>query len=205
MNDITFFKRIPVGFIRANCYIISGDKTNAVLIDPGGDYEKLKTVLDGSNLRAEAVLLTHGHYDHHRAAKQFQDAGAKIYMHAADREIIPYIHGFVKPVMFEPDFDVSDGETLSLAGLEIKVMHTPGHSKGGVCYYINNVLFTGDTLFHGDVGRTDLPGGNAAALRESIRKKLYALPDDTVVYPGHEEETTIGEEKRFNNYVRSDG
>lgn len=192
-SKIAFFKRAPVGFLGANCYIVSGGGGLAAVIDPGADYGGLKSLLDVNGLKAEAVLLTHGHSDHLGAAKKFQDAGVKIYMHGADA-------GMIRD--FGADAYVSDGEVLDIAGMSITVIHTPGHTKGGVCYYTCGTLFSGDTLFHGDIGRTDLPGGDPGQIEASIRDKLYTLPDDTKVFPGHEEETTIGEEKQCNQYVR---
>lgn len=192
-GKITFFKRVPAGFLGANCYMLAGAGNSAAVIDPGADYEKLKEALEGNGFKAEAVLLTHGHFDHCGAAKKFQDAGARICMHKADAEMIRD---------FKADVYVSDGDVLNVAGLSIKVMHTPGHSLGGVCYYTDGTLFSGDTLFHGDVGRTDLKGGDFGQIKKSIQEKLYTLPDDTKVYPGHEEETTTGEEKRGNHYVK---
>ena len=191
-----------MGFLGTNCYIISGDNKSAVVIDPGADFKKLKSVLETSGLKAESVLLTHGHFDHHRAAKEFQETGVKIYLHRADEKLIAYAMRTIQPVLFTPDVYIDGGQTLELAGLSIDVIHTPGHTPGGVCYYVGGILFSGDTLFHGDTGRTDLKGGNFEQIKDSVLNKLFVLPDETKVYPGHEEETTIGEEKLWNTVTR---
>ena len=201
MRDIIFFKRIPVGFLGTNCYIISGDNKNAVVIDPGADFDKLKAALETNGLTAAAALLTHGHFDHHRAAKKFQETGVKIYLHRADEGLISYAPRTITPILFTPDVYIQDGQVLELAGLDIRVIHTPGHTAGGVCYYVGGLLFSGDTLFHGDTGRTDLRGGSFAQIKDSVVNRLFVLPDETKVYPGHEEETTIGEEKQWNTIM----
>ncbi len=193
---------VSVGFLCANCYL-AGKKGQAVIIDPGANFGKIKAALEKNGLTAAAVLLTHGHFDHHGAAKKFQDAGLKIYMHAADEILIarpPAKRGDA----FKPDIYVSDGDIIQEPGLGIRVITAPGHSMGGVCYYTEGKLFSGDTLFLGDVGRTDLYGGDFNALKSSIINKLYALPDETEVYPGHGGATTIGREKKNNSYVRAE-
>jgi len=200
------FKKLVLGRLRTNCYILSGDGANAVIIDPATEYAKISGALSAANLMPKYVLLTHGHFDHHGAAKRLQDDGALIYLHKNDWDKIDKGYGFVLPKTFIPDRTLNDGEALSLAGLEIKVLATPGHTSGSVCFqmikHFYNALFSGDTLFHADVGRTDLPSGNFAALKKSVLEKLYILPPETIVYPGHDEETTIGEEREYNTAVR---
>lgn len=194
---------MPVGPLGTNCYILSGDNETAAVIDPGADYRRIDTVLTGNGLRPAAVLLTHGHFDHQGAAKAFQDAGVKIYMNRADESYIHKAPHFIKPAIFKPDVYPEDGGILEIAGLKIEVIFTPGHTPGGVCFYTGGLLMSGDTLFYRDVGTTELEGGDFEALQNSILTRLYTLPGDTRVYPGHGEETTIGEEMRLNHYVRA--
>ena len=192
------FIRLVIGPLENNCYILSGDGLGAVIIDPTGNFPEITAALDGAGLAPSAVLLTHGHFDHIGAAKRLQDAGAEIYIHAGDIDKIGSGMGFGRVTPFTLDKTFSDGEILQLAGLEIKIIHTPGHTSGGVCFYCSfeNVLFTGDTLFNGDIGRTDLPSGNYTQLIRSIKEKLFILPPCTKVFPGHGGGTTIGDEMK---------
>jgi glyoxylase-like metal-dependent hydrolase (beta-lactamase superfamily II) len=186
-----------------NCYILSGDGVSAVVIDPSGQYNKIDAALKEAGLNVAAILLTHGHFDHYGAAKRLRDNyGAPIYVHPADADKIGEGYGLVNAERFTPDRALTDGDVLHLAGLDITVIHTPGHTGGGVCFLTEGRLFSGDTLFHGDVGRTDFPTGNAAELARSIRERLYTLPLETEVLPGHEEATTIGEEALHNTVIR---
>ena len=194
------FITLVTGMLQNNCYILSGDGKNAVIIDPAGNYPKISGTLKDAGLSPAYVLLTHGHFDHIGAVKQLQDGGAQVYLHRSDVDKIG-ARGFGRVEPFVPDCDLSDGQILKLAGLEITVIHTPGHTSGGICFLTNGLLFSGDTLFHGDVGRTDLPSGNYEQLIRSIKEKLFILPPETKVYPGHAESTTIGEETRNNNCV----
>ena len=181
---------VPTTFIRTNTYIVYDDITKrGFIVDPGGDADAILAKVESLGLSIEAQLLTHGHWDHTGSVKQLQDSGAKVYLAEEDLGLINK--------SFVPDFNPADGEVLRLAGLQIRVIRTPGHTKGGTCYLVNNTLFSGDTLFAGGVGRTDLPGGDFATLKKSICEKLFTLPPDTVVYPGHEESTTIGGEAAF--------
>ncbi|GHV01083.1 MBL fold hydrolase [Clostridia bacterium] len=202
-----FFQTLNVGKLRNNCYILSGDGANAVIIDPATEAAKIEAALMVARLAPTAVLLTHGHFDHHGAARRLQEAGAEIYLNKSDWVLIKKGMGFVLPKAFTPDHDLTDGQILTLAGLTIRVIATPGHTPGGVCFLFESInrplLFSGDTLFHTDVGRTDFPGGDFATLKKSILEKLYTLPPETLVYPGHEEETTIGEEREHNTVVRA--
>jgi len=203
------FKILSLGFMDNRCYILSGNGKDAVVIDAPKGAERIKEETEKDGLTVKYVLLTHGHFDHVGAAKKLQDAGAKIYLHKSDTDKT-FDARLNEP--FEPDFDLSDKEELGLAGLKIKVIQTAGHTSGGVCFLAREakeergeeklLLFSGDTLFCGDIGRTDLPSGNFKELEKNIKERLYTLSDDTVVYPGHGEETTIGNEKRYNNHVR---
>ena len=161
------------------------------------------------------ILLTHGHFDHIAGIKPKtayhpdaeQNESPKVYMHKADMEWVEQVNTYM-PMMGMPeisipeiDIFVNDGDIIKLGSLEIKVLHTPGHTQGGVCYYVNGVLFSGDTIFREAVGRCDLPGGNFDQIVESIDNKIYKLPDDTVIYPGHGKQTTVEWEKAHNLFL----
>lgn len=199
-----------VGDIGTNCYFIVNADTNEMLvIDPGGDGKDLIRRIRNSNLKPVAILLTHGHYDHashaHVLAEEF---GIPVYAHEAEQKTLedPNINlslMFGSREIYHADHYVKDGDVLHLAGFDIKVFHTPGHTVGGCCYYFdgNKVLASGDTLFCGSVGRTDFPGGSMSDLVRAIRDKLLNLPGDTAVLPGHENRTTIGYERQYNPYL----
>ncbi len=190
--------RLTVGPIDTNCYIVS-ETGSAVIIDPGGDGEKIFSAL--GDRKPEAVLLTHGHFDHTGALKDF--AGIPIYIHPADEIMLRDPHwsvgdemGDTAPRPMATDF-VQEGSLLHIAGLDIAVLHTPGHTPGGVCYRIGNALFTGDTLFAHGYGRTDFPGGDLRTLIGSLRR-LMRLEEDLTVYPGHGEVSSLSRERGGN-------
>ena len=188
---------VTVGPIGTNCYIVSLEGRNdAVIIDPGAEAENIKKALGNKN--AAAVLLTHGHFDHTGALAAFTDA--PICIHPADeimlRDAAWSVGQEVGDTAKRPDATdfVQEGTALHFAGLEISVMHTPGHTLGGVCYRIGDCLFSGDTLFAHGYGRTDFPGGDFAALMGSLRR-LLKMPEDLKVYPGHGPATTLSRER----------
>ena len=202
-------KTIPVGPLATNSYIVACEQTRkAVIIDPGFDVDRIKTQIDQLDLEVVYILLTHGHFDHCSGIGEVKAMfNVPVYMH---RDDIPYVaeakthsrmYGFSVPEVPLPDQFIEDGDTISFGDCSFQVIHTPGHTPGGVCFYTPGTLFAGDTLFSGSVGRTDLPGGSFEAISSSIKTGLYNLPDDTVVYPGHGLPTTIGEEKSSNPYV----
>ncbi len=198
-----------VGALEVNCYIVGDKEKNEwAVIDPGGDPEKILGVIKEKNVRVKFIINTHGHPDHTGAdSKIKQETGAPIYIHKADATFTTGIFNQLARLTgingssFKPDHFLEDGDTLSLGDISLKVLHTPGHTRGGICLFFNNVLFCGDTLFAGSIGRTDLPGGSLPTLLKSIREKLFSLPDDVVVYPGHGPQTTLGEEKRSNPFL----
>lgn len=188
---------LQVGSIPTNCYLVfDPGRTDALVIDPGDNPERIFAALNGRT--PAAVLLTHGHFDHTGALSAF--AGVPIYIHEADAPMLSDPHlsvgdgnGDLRPRPAATHL-LADGEQLHLAGLDIAVLHTPGHTPGGVTYQIGDALFTGDTLFAHGYGRTDLPGGDFSAMRRSLRRLLH-LAGDFRVFPGHSESTTLNHER----------
>ena len=199
-----------VGDIGTNCYfIVNADTKEMLVIDPGGDGKDLIRRINNSELKPVAVLLTHGHYDHVADADVVaKEYDIPIYAHEAERETLENPNLNLSPMfgrreIYHADKYVKDGDILNLAGFTIRVIHTPGHTVGGCCYYFdgNKVLASGDTLFCGSVGRTDFPKGSMSDLVRSIKEKLLDLPGDTAVLPGHESRTTIGYERQYNAFL----
>ena len=190
------------GPLRVNSYFLTSGDGSAVLIDGGENYKIIKQTEKDLNLTVKAVLLTHAHFDHAGNAKKLQDDGAKIYISKLDAPKLlneqnlsgdfgrkfEYLHA---------DYTFSDGQTLDVCGLKIKVIATPGHTDGSVCFLVDNSLFTGDTLFYDTVGRTDFISGNRQDMINSV-KKLFALDGNYSVYPGHDQFTTLDRERKFN-------
>ena len=203
---------LVVGAYEVNCYLLNGGERAALAIDPGHEAERIRAQLHSRGWDLAAVLLTHGHADHLCGLGGLL-GGARpppVYLHAQDarwafsernRIALDYEGLAAPPATLQP---VTDGQTLELGGLTCRVIATPGHSPGGVCYYFPEpaALFSGDTLFQGTVGRTDLPGGDGRMLAASLRQ-LARLPDATRVYPGHGPATTLAEEKRSNFFFRT--
>lgn len=198
-----------VGQIMTNCYLVSNEETKELLIvDPGDQADLLARKIDESGAKPVAILLTHGHFDHvlavNELAEQYQipvyaHENEKKQLHSTAVEFFPHLgrSGEIKV-----DHFISGEPLLKLAGFEIKVFMTPGHTQGGVCYYFEKegLLFSGDTLFFGSIGRTDFPGGSYKDLIQSVETKLFPLPKDVVVYPGHNNATSIGFEKQNNPF-----
>lgn len=205
-----------VGMVQTNCYIVINDETKeCFIIDPGASGKQLAEKIRQDNLTPVAVLLTHGHFDHAGGAKTLaEEFGIKIYAHEAEADTL---HDPQKNVSwmvgtketYDADVFLKDEEVINLAGFEVKVLHTPGHTEGGCCYYIaeESVLFSGDTLFAQSVGRTDFPGGSMSQIVRSIQEKLMTLNEpgnlenDIMVYPGHNDPTTIETERMENPYL----
>jgi hydroxyacylglutathione hydrolase len=208
--SLTVFLRRPVGPLACNCYIV-GDaaRREAIVVDPGGDAEDLATFLRESDLRVTAIIATHAHFDHIVAAEELRRiTGAPFHLHRDDRPLLDWMQesgrlflGVDLPPPPEVDRDAAEGELLRAGDVTLEVLHTPGHSPGSITLVHAEALFAGDTLFAGSVGRTDLPGGDTAALVDAIRSKIFAFDDATAVYPGHGPETTVGEERRSNPFV----
>jgi glyoxylase-like metal-dependent hydrolase (beta-lactamase superfamily II) len=200
-----------VGPFAANCYVAACSRTGAaVLVDPGGDVERTLGLLEPGAQRVVRIFCTHGHIDHVAGGAEAQAAtGAPLSIHAADEgwlEALPRqaeMFGFDAVAPPRVDLHHADGEAFAVGELEARVVHTPGHSAGSCCLFFPQarILFTGDTLFAGSVGRTDLPGGDYEALRASIREKLFALGDAVTFYPGHGPGGLLGDERRANPFV----
>lgn len=204
VTEITF-----PGFT-ANCYLVTDEDTKeAFLIDPGAYGKRQSEYIKSQGVNLRYILLTHGHYDHILGVKQFKEdfSDAKVVIHTEDEaclaspiKSLAITHGLNFPKT-QADILVSDGDTLPFADTEIEVIHTPGHTKGSICYKLSDMLFTGDTLFKGTVGRTDFPGGSYKEIIQSVGK-LKDMDGDLKVYPGHEGTTTLENERRNNPYMR---
>ncbi len=196
---------LPVGQLESNCYINADeDSGKAIVIDPGDEPDRILEALEG--LTVEAIVLTHAHFDHAGAVGEIKEAtGAKVVIHEMEQGHYASIRdqgalwGFNIPDLPAPDSFVSDGDEIVLANFAFTVIHTPGHTPGGICLYLPELVITGDTLFAGSVGRTDFPGGSITQLKDSF-KRLMSLPDETQVLPGHGPASTIGREKSMNMF-----
>lgn len=198
--------RLVVGPIRTNCYLIKNKFSDGVIIvDPGGDEEIIENRILAYHMKPVAILLTHGHFDHIGAVNQLKSRfGVKVYAYQDEKEVLerPDINlssMFERPMSIKADVYLRDNEEFELDGIKFKTIYTPGHTIGSCCFYIENekALFSGDTLFAYSHGRTDFPTGSEGAIIRSITEKLLKLESDVKVYPGHEDETTIGREKMF--------
>lgn len=199
-------KRIPAGIYAANCYIVMDEDTkDAVLIDIGGDEDDVIEILEDLEAKPLAILLTHGHVDHISGVMPFKKKyDVPVYLNNKDEELMlanTYIYGNFG-VGKKADFHLNDGDELVFQSINVKVIETPGHTPGGVCFLINDYVFTGDTLFYGSVGRSDLTGGDHIELINSIKEKLMVLSEDTNVASGHGPMSTIAKEKRNNPFIR---
>ena len=201
---------LPVGLIQTNCYVVGCEETKeGVVIDPGGHPERILAEIERRGLTIKYVLNTHAHFDHTDANGAVVEAtGAPLALHPEDSTLLAASGGAALfGVQAHPspraDLDLHDGDELEVGTLRFKVLHTPGHTPGHVCFYEaeEGVLFDGDVLFYRGVGRTDLPGGSWEQLVASIQDRLFALPGETVVYSGHGPATTIEDEKRLNPWL----
>lgn len=202
------FETITAGPLGVNCYIIGCEKTKfGAVIDPGDDAPLIIDAIQRHQFHIQYILLTHGHVDHlAHVVKIKKETGAAFLMHPDDAFLLKGL--FAQALMFglpnpgnpRPDRFVSDGEEIALGTLKINVLHTPGHSPGSVTYQIEDKLFVGDLIFSGSIGRTDLPKGDFQTLIDSVRTKIFTLPDETIIYPGHGPETTVGQEKATNPF-----
>lgn len=202
-----FMKCIPTGMFGSNCYIIA-DKSEGIIIDPGVSSEDISEVATNAGLRISYIILTHTHIDHICNMDAVRDqTGGKVLVHEADAAALSdhWFNGsalFGKPVTFrKPDAFVKDGDILTIGDMKIEIIHTPGHTPGGICIKAENSIFSGDTLFRRSIGRTDLGNGDYNQIISSIKNKLLTLDTSTKVYPGHGEATTIGYEREHNPFL----
>jgi len=203
-------KQLTVGPIMANCYILGCERTReAAVIDPGDETDKILMSLASEKLTLKHILNTHGHFDHVGGNRQLKDAtGAELLIHAADAAMLAQLSasaaafGLSAQNSPPPDRTVAEGDRVTFGDIALTVLHTPGHTPGGISFHTDRCVFVGDALFYGSIGRTDFPGGDYDTLIASIRTKLFTLDDDTTVYTGHGPATTVGQEKRSNPFVR---
>ncbi len=190
---------LTLGAYQTNCYLFHDEASKfCCVVDPGYDPDTVLEALDNLGLSLEAILLTHGHFDHVGAVRQLAaDTGCQVYLCAEDLSMPPQFTA--GPLFYTHTY--ADGAALRLAGLDITVLHTPGHTPGSVCLLTENTLFSGDTLFAGSCGRTDLPGGNWQTIQKSLRR-LASIEANLWVLPGHGESTTLAEEKKYNPYMK---
>lgn len=202
---------IPVGYIRTNCYIFHEENSSeCVIVDPGDEPKKIMNVLEEEKLTPKFIILTHGHFDHIYAIPKIHEVYPDIPVIAFEKEkelvedeVMNGSKGFHRRITIQPDALYSEGEQ-EILGMKFRVIHTPGHTAGSACFYFPEAeaCFTGDTLFFENIGRSDLPTGDGAQEIKSIKEKLFVLPDETKVLPGHGPASTIGHEKANNSFFQ---
>ncbi|MHB8156271.1 MAG: MBL fold metallo-hydrolase [Desulfocucumaceae bacterium] len=203
------FEGISVGSMDNNCYILGCEKTlEAVVVDPGAEGGKILRKLESLKLNCRYVILTHGHADHLGALGEVLKAtGAQVMIHKEDADMLTSpgknLSMFIGMTLkFKgPDRVLQDGDKVMVGEEQLEIMHTPGHTQGGICIFADGRLITGDTLFAGSIGRSDFPGGNHDQMIEAIKKKIMVYPPETPVYPGHGPASTVGQEARYNPFL----
>lgn len=207
----TIVRGIVVGAFQENCWVIGNRRTGeAICVDPGDEPGEILAMARDMGVVIKYIANSHAHIDHILGVRGVQEAtGAKFLLHPGDLEMARNTANSARSWMGaevqqppDPDAFLADGDDIDVDGLKLRVLHTPGHTPGSVCFYANGVLFAGDTLFAGSIGRTDLPGGDYDLEMASIVERLLVLPDDTIVLPGHMDQTTVGQERQRNPYVR---
>lgn len=202
--------RIVLGMCQTNCYFVYEEgKSQVMLFDPADKGDYIYNGLKNKGFSVEAILLTHGHFDHIWGVEKLKElSGAKVYAYEGEKALcedasLNVSKGAGRACIVKADQYVKDGEEIQAAGVACKLLATPGHTEGSCCYYFaaDKILISGDTLFQESVGRTDLPTGSMSMLVRSVKEKLFPLPEDVKVYPGHGEETTIGHEKKYNPFL----
>lgn len=203
--------KIPEQGYASNSYIVYSETNNkGAIIDPGQNAEIYLKACEEHGINIEKILLTHGHADHILGVEALrEETGAKVYIHSADSEMLTDARAnfssmmFPMPIEFEADIILKDGDTIQLdEGVKFEVIHTPGHTLGGVCFVLGDIIFTGDTLFKSSIGRTDFPGGDYAQIISSIKERIFSYPDTTTLLPGHGENSSVILEKQYNPFLR---
>ncbi|NLW22740.1 MAG: MBL fold metallo-hydrolase [Tissierellia bacterium] len=202
--------RIPAGIYAANCYLIySEESKEGIVIDPGGDVDDIVAQIEKLGLDIKYIILTHGHADHIAGVEELRDyTKAPVAVHKDDEYLLKdgdsnfSNHMAMGTVEFEADILLNDGDIIDFGGLTAEIIHTPGHTPGGISIKIGNNIFTGDTLFAGSIGRTDFPRSSYKDIIRSIKERIIIYPDDTIVYPGHGPSSTIGTEKESNPFIK---
>jgi len=201
-------KCIPTGMFASNCYVF-GDNGEGVIIDPGAGEKDIMDVVEKTGLKIKYIILTHGHLDHICTVDKVRDkTGAKVLVHESDAAALTdsRLNGsaaFGMAVAYgSADEYLKDGDILDVGGLKLEIIHTPGHTSGGICVKVGNSIFTGDTLFRLSIGRTDLGDGDYGLIINSIKNRLMTLEDDTIVYSGHGTSSTIGYERKHNPFIK---
>jgi len=205
------FRSLELGPFLSNCYIIGSEATGeGMVIDPGAEADKILKAVEELKLEVKLIVATHGHIDHVGAVNEVKEAtGAQFAIHRDETEVLSRGGGFLSALLGislpsppQPDVLLQGGDNLGVGDLSFLVLHTPGHSPGGICLLGHGMVFSGDTLFYQSIGRFDFPGASGYQLLNSIHTKLMVLPDHTVVYPGHGPQTTIGDERRWNPFLK---
>ena len=202
---------LVLGSLPTNTYLVWNEESKeCVIIDPSDGYNRIEAAIEWNGLKPCAIWLTHGHDDHFGSVDELKHKyGLLVYIMKDEEELVQSVlynlsRDFGGGRVVEPDMFFIDGQKLNVMGTEVTVLHTPGHTPGGACYYFpaEGLLFTGDTLFRDSVGRSDFPGGDSAQLIRSIKEKLLTLPDETIVLPGHGPQSTIGYERQYNYFLQ---
>lgn len=204
-----FIKSITVSPFASNCYIVASEEThNGVIIDPGDEVDRIIGEIEDAGVKVSKIINTHGHIDHIAGAKEMQDKlGIPFFIHEADMDFLKLVneqaqmYGMETRGVPEVEGYLNEGDSIEFDDIKLSVLHTPGHSPGGICFLGEKDVLVGDTLFDGSIGRTDLPGGNHEQLIESINKKLMTLDESINVFSGHGPQTTIGIEKSTNPFL----
>ena len=210
-KDMLKIGKIVMGSVQTNCYFLyQEDSKKIIVVDPADRGEYLYNAFKEAGLEVAAILLTHAHFDHIWGCNQLRElAGVQVFAFEDEKELcesakLNVSEDVGRPYTATVDWYLKDGETVTIEGMEFKVIWTPGHTQGSCCYYFekDNILISGDTLFEGSVGRSDLPTGDGKLLSRSLKERLMILPDETLVFPGHGNSTTIADEKKYNPFCR---